>query len=307
MRIGYKIFWVEDDDSWFDGAKKLFEDTLEDWGFKLDVSRAKNFEAVKTIIEEDGLQDFDLLIVDLKLNNNEEEYGNQVIGLIRDKEIYTDIIFYSSAIDRVHEIMKSNELEGVYTSSRTNLETKFEKVAHTTIKKIQEVNTIRGLLMAETSNLDDLMMGIIESCLNSDMSELIGEYVSKKMLDTANDNLKIANSDQDVLTKIRSRVFTSVHKAKAIGEICKRKKINLNELSPDLYNKSDSFYQKYYDLVISTRNIFGHVKEIEKNGKKVLVSTLSGNEEVFNEDRCIEIRKTLIKYREILEAIAGQL
>lgn len=307
MRIGYKIFWVEDDDSWFNTRSKLFKRTLKSWGFELEYKRVKSLKDVKEFIEEDGLQDFDILLVDLKLNNNEGEEGNEVINLVRNNEIYTDVIFYSSAYDRVQDLIKSQLLEGVYISDRKNLETKFEKVAKTTIKKIQEVNTIRGLLMAETSDLDEIMLSIIDQSLKSDISELIQRYVSKKMLDTANDNLDLVNSEQDVTDKIKSRVFTSVHKAKAIGEICKRKGINLNELNPDLYTESDSFYQKYYDLVISTRNIFGHVKEIEKNGKKVLASTLSGKEEVFNEERCIEIRKTLIKYRSILESISSQI
>jgi len=297
MRIGYKIFWVEDDDSWFETNRELFEDTLEEWGFKLEYSRAKSFEDVKQIIEQDGLQDFDLLLIDLKLNNNEEEYGNQVISLIRDKEVYTDIIFYSSAIDRIHEIMKSNELEGVYTSNRTNLETKFEKVVRTTIKKIQEVNTIRGLLMAETSDLDDMMLRIILTVLENG-NGVLEKYVEDKMTETVSNNQKRVNSKETTITdKVQDgRIFTSFHKAKVINKICSVKKLNV-----------EKFFENYNKDVLKTRNVFAHVKEELRNGKKVLVSTSSGNEEIFNEERCIEIRKTLIKYREQLSQIENYL
>ena len=92
--------------------------------------------------------------------------------------------------------------------------------------------------------------------------------------------------------------FTSFHKAKAINKIYKltQKKIGVKQ-----------FFFNYEKDVIKTRNIFAHVKEVEIDGKKVLVSTSTGGEENFNEDRCIEIRKDLIKYREILEDIKNQI
>ena len=51
--------------------------------------------------------------------------------------------------------------------------------------------------------------------------------------------------------------------------------------------------------MLKTRNIFGHVKE--KEGK--LVSTLTGEEESFDEERCIHIRKSLTDYRNKLDKL----
>lgn len=298
MRIEYKIFWVEDDNSWFETNKDLFEDTLEEWGFKLTYKRAKSIEEVNQFINLNGFGDFDLMLIDLKLNNNEEEYGNNIIDLIRSNEVYTDIIFYSSAIDRVHEIMRTNELEGVYTSSRTALEDKFIKVAKTTIKKVQEVNTIRGLLMAETSDLDELMVSVILKALSDDKDSYLEKYALKEIQTTIDSNQSRVNSqNKSISDKIKDgRIFTSFHKAKVVNKICK-----INSLGVE------KFFENYSKDVLKTRNIFAHVKEETRDGKKVLVSTMSGAEEVFNDDRCIEIRKTLIKYKEILESISFQI
>lgn len=295
MRIEYKIFWVEDDNSWFETNKDLFEDTLEEWGFKLSYERAKSVEEVNQFIKADGFGSFDLMLIDLKLNNNEEEYGNKIIELIRNNEVYTDIIFYSSAIDRVHEIMRTNELEGVYTSSRNALESKFVKVAKTTIKKIQEVNTVRGLLMAETSDLDDMMLNIILKALEEN-DEVLEKYIKEKMNETISDNQKRIDSEEKTISfKIKDgRIFTSFHKAKAINKICSLKPLDIQK-----------FFENYNRDVLKTRNIFAHVKEEVRDGKKVLISTLSGEEEIFNDERCIEIRKKLIEYRELLENISS--
>jgi len=300
MRIKYHVFWVEDDNSWFDTTQEIFKDTLEEWGFVLVCERAKNLEEVKAAISSTGLKDYDLLLIDytLKSTSSQQNNGDDVIKFIRSNDIYTDVLFYSSAVDNIHDSMLKNELEGVYTSDRNNIEYKFEKVVKTTIKKVQEVNAIRGLLMAETSDLDEIMLKIIKQALSSDTSGNIEKYIVEKIGETITDNIKRADSeDTTTLQKINDgRIFTSFHKAKLIQKICKLNQIDIKK-----------FFENYNKDVLRTRNIFAHVKEGMKDGKKVLISTKTGEDETFNEERCVEIRKTLIKYREILENISTKL
>ncbi len=298
MRIRYKIFWVEDDDSWFETRSELFRDTLSEWGFELDCERGKSPKDVEAFIQKNGLQDFDILLVDLQLDNNTGDGGNDVIKLIRNNEIYTDIIFYSSAYDRIQELIKTELLEGVYISDRKNLETKFEKVAKTTIRKIQDVNTIRGLLMAETCDLDDLMLEIILKALKNDKDSVLEKYAIKKMKRTISDNQKRLESGKNtIIEKIKNvHIFTPFHKALVINKICSLNNLNI-----------DKFFDNYFHNVIKTRNIFAHVKEENRGGKSVLVSNISGKEEIFDEERCIDIRKKLIEYRSILEDISSRI
>src|SRR5690606_16517008 len=73
---------------------------------------------------------------------------------LRDKDIYTDIIFYSSDKSLILESISQHQFEGVYHSDRKEIEDKFVKVFKTTIKKIEEINSMRGLIVGETSELD---------------------------------------------------------------------------------------------------------------------------------------------------------
>ena len=136
MRIKYEILWVEDNDTWYDETRELFEDTLEDAGFILQCTRLKSLDELKELIEKDGLQRFDLLLVDFKLGEDSEKYGDKVIALIRDKDIYTDIIFYSSQLNAVHLKIQENRIEGVYSSGRGQIQYRFEDIFNKTIKKI---------------------------------------------------------------------------------------------------------------------------------------------------------------------------
>jgi len=296
MRIEYKILWVEDNKSWFDTMEELCEDFLDDLGFKIECNRFVNYNEVEAEIELNNLKEYDLLLVDYSLKGSPN--GDEIIKLIRDQKdnpILTDVLFYSNDIQAVRDSIKKYELEGVYTSHRNDVFTKFELVANTTIKKVQEVNTMRGLIMAETSDLDELMSTIIQKLLKSDMTEQIESYING-LLDEITENIKTYLS-KDIGSKItNSGYFNSLKKAKTITRLYKLKGIG-----------QKGFAHLYDTKVISTRNLFAHVTETEKEGEKVLVSHLTGKEEVFNEERCIEIRKDLINFREILENINKQL
>lgn len=296
MRIEYKILWVEDNKSWFDTMEELCEGFLDDLGFKIECNRFVNYNEVEAEIVLNNLKEYDILLVDYSLKGSPN--GDEIIKLIRDQKdnpILTDVLFYSNDIQAVRDSIKKYELEGVYTSHRNDVFTKFELVANTTIKKVQEVNTMRGLIMAETSDLDELMSTIIQKLLKSDITEQIENYING-LLDEVTENIKIYLS-KDIETKvINSGYFNSLKKAKTITKLYKLKGIG-----------QKGFAHLYDTKVISTRNLFAHVTETEKEGEKVLVSHLTGKEEVFNEERCIEIRKDLIDFREILENINDEL
>lgn len=298
MRLEYYILWVEDDESWFETTRELFSDTLEELGFKLVAKQCSNIDEVREEVDNNGLKFYDLLLIDYTLQNSDS--GDKIIEFIRnikDSPILTDVLFYSSAVEKVRESMHTLGLEGVYTADRKFIEDKFNLVFSTTIKKVQEVNTIRGLIMAETSDLDDLMLEIIDQMLKTDISKDLATYINEIISDSTNSISQIALSEETTVDKkIKdSRIFTSFHKAKAINRIYKLTEIGRKK-----------FFHSYYQDVISPRNIFAHVKETFEDGKQVLISHSTGKKEIFNEERCVEIRTKLIEYRNFLEEIKEQ-
>ncbi len=293
MRIEYNILWVEDDNSWYKTTSALFLDVLEDLGFRLNCKRCTNLDEVKEEVRINNLQDYDMLLVDYTLKNSES--GDKIINFLRhiqNNPILTDVLFYSSSVENVRDSMRNLGLEGVYTADRRDIETKFELVLKTSIKKIQEVNTMRGLIMAETSDLDDLMSQIASKLLSSSISKEISQYIDENIDDTIKFVSDLFNklSHNDKIKD--SRLYTTSHKARTINKLYKLKKIGV-----------DKFYEDYNNKVIIPRNIFAHVREKVEDGVKVLVSDSIGKKEVFTEARCIEIRKDLIIFREHLEGI----
>lgn len=305
MTIEYKVLWVEDDNSWYETTKELFSDSLDDLGFKFVSKRCKNIDEVKEEVDANGLKDYDLLLVDYTLKNSDS--GDRIIEFIRgikNDPILTDVLFYSSAVEKVRESMHTLGLEGVYIADRKEIETKFDLVVHTTIKKIQDVNSMRGLIMAETSELDDIMLTIVENFINkgTDHSTVLTDYVFEKVqefISTSEEKFKQLQESGSIIELIRSPLFHTMIRAKTIQKIVK------------LLDNSDFadlklFTNSYDKDVMSVRNNFAHVKEeIDKEtGTKILVSHINGKNIEFTNESCIDIRKVLIQYSERLSSLS---
>ncbi len=303
MRIEYRVLWVEDVKSWYEGSRDLASDYLDDLGFKLLPKLCKSFNEVKEEFELNQLKEYDLLLVDYTLAGSPN--GDEIIKFIRDQKespVLTDVIFYSNDIESVRESIKNYELEGVYTAHRKDFIDKLEKVVDTTIKKVQEVNPMRGLIMAETSDLDDLMLEIIVKVLKSDLAGVFHDYIDKSIKESIENVRKKALGPSDISDKMNdSKIFTSFHRAKCINKLYKETSKKGSPVG------IDKFFESYNRDVISTRNNFAHVKESVENGEKVLISHVTGKKEVFNEQRCIDIRRSLIDYRSALEGINASL
>lgn len=303
MKIEYRILWVEDNKSWFKTTKNLFADYLDEIGFKLVCERCENIDEVRVELERNGLVDYDLLLVDYSLKGDTP--GDEVINIIRnfgDHQILTEVLFYSSAIENVRDSMRKHSLEGVYTADRKDIETKFEQVVGTTIKKVQDINAMRGLIMAETSELDNLMLSIIVNKINknTERSEQLVSYIFEKVKEFNNANETKFNElleNNDIEGVLNSAFFHTMIRAKSVHKLIK---LMNNPKFTDLEN----FTNDYDKDVISVRNNFAHVVEVidEDTGQKKLVSHLNGRDIEFTTDRCISIRKNLIRYSGRLNA-----
>jgi len=304
MRIDYKILWVEDEKTWYEDSKGLIEDYLEDLGFVIKSKHCKTFEDVKTEYSLNQLKDYDLLLVDFSLAGSPD--GDEIVKFIREQKenpILTDVIFYSNDIESVRSSIRKYDFEGVYTSHRGDFVEKAEQVIDTTIKKVQEVNSMRGLIMAETSELDDAMLTIIENFISkgTEQSAELTKYVFEKVQEfiiTSKDNFEQHQSNGNITELVRSSLFHSMIKAKSIQKLIKL-------IGNTDFNDLKNFTQDYNKDVISVRNNFAHVKEETdpETGEKKLVSHINGKDIEFTNESCINIRKVLIQYSERLNEL----
>ena len=303
MKLIYKILWIEDQMNSIRGRKRVISNYIRDEkGFELEINEILTFEQFKETVGFESLKDYDLVLVDLNLDDDESGDGNKIIEEIRDNDIYTEIIFYSSHYEHLINLLKENRTEGIFTSERNQIDTKAKKIIDVTLHKIQDVNNLRGLIMAEVAELDRLKKNIIQK-FNKEADSDFRKYIK-----------------EDVFSKIKEDLESLKCLVKVEESECSHDEINLEELQNnffyDSFKKSrtvnkikskkckqiDFKHEDYRKDVIAKRNVLAHQKEDEDSFGKFLLYP-NGDRLEFTEEHCIKIRKDIKKYKILLEDI----
>jgi hypothetical protein len=297
MKINYYILWVEDDNSWYETTAELFKDTVKDYGFDPLIERKKTLDEVTHELVGNGLKKYDIFLIDFNLRNSRD--GSSIIDFLRDKNIYTDIIFYSSDKQTIIDSIKEKELEGVYHSDRNEIESKFEKVFLTTIKKIEEINSMRGLIVGETSDLDAMIEENLSRCIELDIVKAfdIDKFVNEQILEKEQEryNRLKAEYEKGGIAAILPRI-DAIRKWELLRGILKKNK--------EKHGYIASFIDvngPYQTEVIDIRNKFAHAKVItNEDGVDFLKAQIGDKHFEFHDDTFKSIRTNLKKHRDSL-------
>lgn len=307
MKLIYKILWIEDQMHSIRGKKRVISNYIEnEKGFELEIKYIETFQQFKDEIGFDSLKNYDLLLIDLNLDDDESADGNKIIESIRNNNIYTEIIFYSSHYENLLTLLKENVPEGIFTSERKQIDTKAKKIIDVTLHKIQDVNNLRGLIMAEVAELDRIKKNIIQK-FNKEADSDFKKYIKEDVFSKIKDDLtslkclvKVVESefshDEINLEELQNNFFyDSFKKSRTVNKIKSKK-----------CNEIDFKHEDYRKDVIAKRNVLAHQKEEEDSDGKSLLYP-NGNRLEFTEEHCIQIRKDIKKYKNLLEQISNKL
>lgn len=301
MRLKYKILWIENEKDWVDSIYDQIQEHLSDLGFELEKKLiAKEEESV-------NYDEYDLILMDLNLA--EQPNGAELIERIRNLNVFTDIVFYSSVeIDILREKGREKNLEGVYYSGRTPENSFVRKVCQvidSTIKKVQDLSNLRGLVMAEVSDLDSLMDEIIRKYfIDQFLLDRFHQKITKKKEKSIKKILVNESEACEKTCTLNWRQFDinklvdiidSSQKVKAINILLEWQKDQGNELYTSPNDKV--FVENYNSDIIEVRNKLAHCSSIVENGKEIL-KTRNGDL-IFDTDRITEIRKKIREYHEL--------
>ena len=320
MRLTFNILWFEDTPSITDGIIEPVREHLEEQGYYLKiVDILKDSTGLDVIIQNvnEKKLDVDLILMDHNLAGGEK--GGKLIETIRTGELLTDIVFYSEHRGFRDEI---GLLDSIYITDRDDLEGKIIAVADHILKKALDLANLRGLVMAETSELEELIRQIILTSLEKGIlisPEKIRRNIKKRLKkrlkgrDRALEQLVVDGDEPskplDFVEKLdfdgRSRTLEEL-----LESYSKRKKQD-DEINGNIIKLPfDSFDHKAFQIeVIKKRNNLAHVKEsTNQDGRKILKANKEGQEDfVFDTQTAFEIRENLKKYYDILTGIYNAL
>lgn len=330
MNLGYKILWFEDEPASFMAKNRLVKRIVENFGFNYSVPRN---EIDGANIETINFGQYDLIISDLKLSNVR---GTALLHKIRDKGIYTEVIFYSSIGESaLREELKKFEIDGVYCADRTNenFKEKVGKVIETTIKKVQDVNNTRGLVIAETILLEKKIESVLlsyfnetEKILDEQKAKLLKKIHSKKVIRHQSDIEVLEKVDfKDIKSLIEKDILTTSNSFDAIQSILKDKikefgvQMSVKGMPASLRDEIEhkrtglkmikEELNNFRDEILKIRNTLAHVEEeFDEDGTPYLNSVNTDGAVIkFDNAEYIRIRKNFIKHNLNLDSIIEHL
>ena len=294
MNLIYSILWFENEMESMEPLVDEIKDFVENLGFKFSTPHVEeqggeNFNNIK-------YEDYDLILMDYKLNNNEN--GDALIERIRNHQVYTDIIFYSSStVAELRQAIHNKGIDGVYCVSRSSepFLSKVQSVIKSTVKKILDLNNMRGLVMAEVSDCDEKMKQIISLHISNQDAAISEQFLmqrKEKLIKSVEEKLKQIVSEP-LETFYQSWHFDASHKWRAVKNIVKT-------CVPPL----EACTNCYENEIIVKRNRLGHIKEsINDNGEKCLAD----GDFIFSDEVCKEILSDLKKHSDNLDSIIQHL
>ena len=306
MTLEYKILWIDNYDKIYQDHQTIIEDHLTNLGFTPVIEKGVDYNAFDKF--KGNLQQFDLFLLDYKLDGDKN--GNEIIKDIRE-ENYTDVIFYSTLPDEVRQKIYDDKLNGVYYTSRDfeQFEDDVISIIDVTIKKVQDVNNLRGLIMAEVAELDRIKNRIVKKyCeITKNTDNELKKYIKTDVFNDFKSNLEkydfLISEDKNSHEKMKLHefiddlIYMSTKKSLTVFKI-KR----LFEPTKLLNFKHDNYYKE----VIKKRNVFAHDTEKE-DAKGKYLNYPNGERLDFTEEECVKIRKDIKKHKELLEEIEQKL
>jgi hypothetical protein len=295
VRLSFSVLWFDDSEDYFDSLDlEPLQQEVFSWGFSPDI------KMVTTPTEFHGytpFKAFDLIVVDRNLEEYED--GQEFIAELRDSAIYTEVIFYTAGnVSDLWAAVLEKQLEGVFVSHRNDILSKISKVGYQTIRKVLDLENMRGIVMAEVGELDHSLDEIIKLGMVG-LSEEQQKSIFKRF------HAGATKQNQDFGKCLVA--FSENPDINAMIDMCDSNKRwqNFIRLRRYLEVMRKDEVGDYEAEVLIPRNALAHGKpEIFEEGFRF---HYRGREFLFNDEVSYELRKTILTYKNaftgILEAL----
>jgi CheY-like chemotaxis protein len=301
MQLEYRILWFEDQP----GANiKPYEDNIRNGlvrlGFEPKITMWSG--GADPMANLPPQQQVDIVLMDWKLGGSLDgaDLSRKVRMVYRD----TDIVFYSSEpAQTLRELIFKQNIDGVYCCNRTGLSDRTLGIIRAQMRKILDLNHMRGIVMAVTSDLDHAMI----ECL--DVVQQVA-YPGAADAFAAAIGVQIADGLRSKATEIeelgRKGKLKRLLKEPAFGPAMRLVSLRaeLQKLA-DRINETDLLERlgQYHEDVITPRNDFAHRRTVISGE----LLTLEGRAQPFNQESMIALRLRLLTHADNLRALLSLL
>jgi len=281
----YKILWFEDNEEFIASLEKRIKRYIDDLGFEPIIIPKHDDSEVDVLLS--SIEEYNLILMDYNLNSGPtaKGEGSKILKEIRNNNLYTEVVFYSSP--KNIEIARKEGFDGVFFTEKDQLYDKITKVITLTLKKNQDINNIRGLVIAESIEIEVKIEKLILSYFNFDDERL---EVFQTIFDGKSEVVQ-AKKKCDLINKISKERISSLNGILQHNPLQQEEKEKIKEKIMAI--------EKFRDLakdietdVIEIRNVLAHTIESTEQ-KNTLISKINKRATIItvNDEWCKETRK----------------
>lgn len=289
MKLEYKILWFEDQFSEVEGDVRRLESLVREFGFipefdHRDKISEKEIEDLALSLED--YNPYDLIIFDYDLGGDSAN-GLNIAAHLRSK-IYTDMVFYSGQVpQKLRQYLFDSEVDGVFIVHRNVFYDDIQPIIEDHIKKFSDLNNLRGVVMAVTSEIDQSIRDLLVEKVNTKLDVRRKNNLLKKVKKKLSDSLKSKLRKVDEIDTIEKLISSFKN-----YNIFDFNRIRLTYLS--ISDEKEGFFIDESNLskVIKERNKLAHEKAVISDGKLTL--KLESGDEQYNHKKFTEIRSLLL-------------
>ena len=298
MKLEYRILWFEDDPESVLDIVEALRGLLHNQGFELvcDWGECNATTMTETVEQLRNYNPYDLMVFDYDLGSGLT--GEELAKTLRSR-IWTDILYYSanrSAEDLFHG-MNARKVEGVFCAVRQNLEDRIWALVESQIKRICDLNNMRGIVLDSMSSIDTAIRIFFSKTyegMTDEKKSTIAKKLAKKLEERAAQTKEFAEgiSEETVASSILDHRYVDF-------QMVRQRLSHVNECFKDTSPMRD-----LQDL----RNQLAHQPSRFNAQENVieLIDQQTGTTEKFTYDKFTEIRGQLLAVRDALRTLGAE-
>lgn len=301
MRLKYNILWVDDhkDDYIEIEMDKNIEAYIK--GLFLDPS-IDFFDNVGDAEKSASQKHYDVIFSDY---NIDEKTGRDLIIDIRNKHVNAEVLFYSAQQDP--PLLDKDRISFFRLMSNTayaTLEIRMKEMIDLTLEKLNDLTNLRGLVMAEVSELDEKMEFMIQryyvECSSDEKRNSFNKHIVADSESSLKKSLQKDGCDKKCIHIWRNKKIEEIIPRLDSSQKARTIRLIMRELNFNYDSRKANFYEDYLEDVINVRNNLAHCVSEISEGKEIL-KTRNDPCVMFAQQEITDIRKNLQKYNDVFE------
>lgn len=296
MKLQYKILWFDDSEELFDSLDfDYLQEQIRRWGFVPDICLVNSAEE---FLQKSPFDDYDLLVIDYNLEGY--GHGEDFIAQVREQEVLTEIIFYSSgATSLLWSAVHKKQLEGIYVANKQTIIERILKVGQQTLRKVLDLENMRGIVMAEVGDLDLQLSNIFTAAM-------VGIDIEKQK--EIFDRFYVTSSAYHETHKVLLDNFNKAPSIEVLLSLCDSDKRwqNYGRLKKHHELLKKKVLGNYVEDILRPRNFLAHGVPVRAEDG-TFTFFYQGKSYLFNETVSTELRHKIIVYKTAMSELNEEL